>query len=362
MLEEIVKKICRQQSKGNTRYDRGLFPSQRIHKQAKYVREDNNIFFSALIVFTLQQLKHAIPAKLLPRIETLIEDVVSNYSKYRHPADTQTYNFWQHHPNSHFPHGIVMKRLPFLALPADVDDTSIIYLTSPSTDRLENIKIKLETHYAREAPVSAMTPVAYRDLRPYPTFLGRKVKREMDVCVICNVLYLVFKNKLPLSATDLDSIEFIHRVLVRQDYQKSPFFISPNYGNPAVILYHIARLAGAFDHAELNKIRALLIKILKQEFLSDNSLMESLLINTSLLRFKVSTPLLTPNRNLEHYFKNFYFFQAGMLTSLQRFNLHKLASVSFFHLKYRCYAYYWTLWLEYNLLYQQINQDHQVQT
>jgi hypothetical protein len=255
-----------------------------------------------------------------------------------------------------------MKRLSFLALPADADDTSIIYLTSPQAERLEKIKIKLEAHYAKEAEVSPMTPVAYQDLRPYPTFLGKKVKREMDVCVICNILYLVFKHNLPLSTTDFDSIEFIHRVLIRRDYQRAPFFISPNYGNPAVILYHIARLASAFDQLELEKIKAPLIKILKKEFLTTKSLMDSLLIRTSLLRFKISTPLLTPDKSLECYFKNFYFFQAGMLTSLQSSKLYKLASAPFFHLKYRCHAYYWTLWLEYNLLYQQINQDHQVQT
>ncbi|GJM29904.1 MAG: hypothetical protein DHS20C17_25390 [Cyclobacteriaceae bacterium] len=328
----------------------------------RYTRDDDNIFFSALIVFTLQQLKSSLPLESIPPVERLIENVIANYSRYRHYADTTTYNFWQQRRDGHFPNGLLLKRLSFFALAADADDTSVIYLTDPSDNAAETIKTTLEAHYPGNAPISPITPAAYQDLKPYPTFLGKKVKREMDVCVVCNVLYLVFRNNLPLSSTDTDSLEFIQRVLELEDYREAAFFVSPNYGSPAVILYHIARIAGTFHHQRLKKIETLLIECLRKEYQKSNTFMESLLLRISLLRFKIITPLLKPNRGPEHYFKDFYFFQAGMLTSLQYPWLNRLANASFFHLKYRCDAYYWTLWLEYHVLYQRAIQDHQVLT
>lgn len=362
MLEATLSRIRQLQSPGSARYPKGIFPSQRIHKWLAYQREDTNIFFSALVVFTLQQLKPWLPNDLNPKVDQIIKDVVRNYSNYRHPADRSTYNFWQDRPQAHFPHGLVLNRLAFMALAADTDDTAIIYLTHPPDYPLIKLKQKLEGHYPSDAPLSPLTPAVYHDLNPYPTFLGKKVKREMDVCVISNVLYMVFHYDLPLSPTDHQSIEFIYRVLQREGYRKSSFLISPNYGQTSVILYHITRLTATFNHPALEHLKTPLINSLKKEYQRATSFMDLLLITISLLRFGICEPLPNPGLQLEGHFNKFYFFQAGMLTSLQRPELKTLATLPFFHLKYRCQAYYYTLWLEYQVLYQRATQGHPVPT
>lgn len=362
MLEATLSRIRQLQSPGNALYPEGIFPSQRIHKWSGYQREDNNIFFSALVAFTLQQLKPQLPAQLLPQVDQIIQDVVQNYRDYRHPADRSTYNFWQDRPRGHFPHGFVLNRLPFMALAADADDTAIIYLTDPPDYPLIGLKQKLEDHYPSETQSSPLTPTAYQDLKAYPTFLGRRVKREMDACVISNVLYMIFHYQLSLSSSDYHSIEYIYRVLNRKDYRELAFLISPNYGQCSIILYHIARLVGSFNHPALDRLRAPLINCLKKEYHRTTSFMDLLLLASSMLRFGIRKPILNPGQQPEHLFKEFYFFQAGMLTSLQRPEVNTLAALPFFHLKYQCQAYYHTLWLEYQVLYHRASQGHPMPT
>lgn len=361
LLEKTLESIVKLQSTGNSHYAHGLFPSQRVHPRSGYLREDDNIFFSALVVFTLQQLKANLPDSLVSRIDTLIEAVVRNYPNYRHPANPNTYNFWHDRPDGHFPNGLLLNRLPFFALPADADDTALIYLTSDQDYPPYQLKATLENHYSREEHPSPLTPVAYRDLRAYPTFLGKKVQREMDVCVMSNVLYLVFRHQLPLTQTDQDSIEFVRRVLVRQDYRKAAFQVAPNYSQTSVILYHIARLIAAYDHHALHHLKDLLVSSLHQEYQQSTHLMDRMLLASSLLRFQISTPQLILKGVPDHHFEDFYFFRAGMLTSLQRPALKTLSASPFFHLKFRCVAYYLTLYLEYQMLYQQVNQGHPAQ-
>jgi hypothetical protein len=350
MFASILSSIQKLQSAGSKDYPAGLFPSQRIHPATNYCREDNNIFFSALIVFTLQQIRHHFPQNLSSKIDQICKLVISNYPLYRHYADKSTYNFWQDGPGAHFPNGYLFKRIPFMALPADSDDTSIIYLTNPKAHSVQDIKQKLESHYLTGTPVSPLVPETYANLSTYPTFLGRKMKPEYDACVLCNILFMVFKFRLKLNQADHHAIEFIRRVLISHDYQRRPFSISPNYNNSTVILYHIARLVGSFEHAVLQELRTPLFESLDRQLQHTSSFMESLLLKTSLMRLGVYTPPLNNPADWHKVFNQFYFFQAGMLTGFQKNSLNRLAANPFTHLKFRCQAYYKTLWLEYKVL------------
>jgi len=346
----ILDKISALQSQGNGAYDTGLFPSQRLHSFSFYLREDNNVFFSALIAFTLESLAEAMHPELRSKARRISKAIIANYPKYLHSRNPDTYNFWQNHKNGHFPHGRLFSRISWLALPADTDDTSIIYLTSTKTSDLKKLKRKLETQYPVQAPVSPLTGSHYADLRPYPTFLGRKIIREMDACVISNILLLIFRFQLPLSQIDYDSIEYLQRVLERKDHVNAPFAVSPNYANSSVILYHIARLAGSFDNTELNKLRSLLQHCLELQSPSKLPWMEKLLIKTAMLRMEMPVSPLQRINSYNSHFRQFYFFRAGMLSGFQRKFLKNLSGNPLFHLKYRCEAYYWTLVLEYMLL------------
>jgi hypothetical protein len=347
--EHIIDRISALQSAGSKVYASGLFPSQRIHSTLPYVREDNNIFFSALIVFTLEQLKTQLDDKLQVRIRNIQSAVKSNYQHYLHRTAPDTYNFWKNNPGSHFPNGLILHRISKMALPADTDDTSLIYLSRSNPAAVKALKGLFETQYQPQAPPSAMTHPAYTDLRAYPTFLGKRMVREMDACVITNVLLLMFRAKLPLSQIDQDSLEYLCRVLKTGDYLQAPFSVSPHYGNTAVILYHMARLAASFNERHLNELKELVTERLLEESAKETPVMEKLLIKSSLFRLGQPTSPLHLD-TVESHFGDFYFFQAGMLTGLQVGLLKHLAAKPIFHLKYRSEAYYWALVLEHLVL------------
>ena len=124
----------------------------------------------------------------------------------------------------------------------------------------------------------------------------------------CNILYMVLKFNLTISTIDLDSIEFIRRVLTNQDYHHNAFGVSPNYNNSAIILYHIARLVGSFERPQLEVLKDSLIKALLQERQNSTSFMESLLIRISLLRLGKEPPPLPLPEDWEYGLQEFLFF------------------------------------------------------
>ena len=277
------------------------------------------------------------------------EAVVANYPKYLHKRNPDTYNFWQSGTGTHFPNGLLMHRIPMFALPADTDDTSLIYLTHPKKQDIQQLKNEFQTQYPLGTPPSPLTPTAYLDLMGYPTFLGKRMVREMDACVICNVLLLVLSQELPLTRVDLDSIKYLERVLARKDHFEAAFEVSPNYANGSIILYHIARLTATHKLDNLQELKKMTINGLQAYAKRQLPFMERVLVHSSLLKLGENTPQLSLDK-VENHFEGFYFFQAGMLTGLQKGFLKHLAAHSFFHLKYQCKAYYWTLILEYLLL------------
>ena len=346
--KSILYRIAELQSKGDRYYAPGIFPSQRVQSSIGYVREDNNIFFSALVVFTLNRLLPWLNPPQAALVSDISKKVVANYPDYLHKESPDTYNFWRSDKQSHFPHGWLLHRVSKLALAADTDDTSLIYLTQPDM-KVELLIREYQQQYPGHSPSSPLTPSAYRDLKAYPTFLGKRMGREMDACVICNVLFLVFKYQLPLTEIDYDSLEFLKRVLQRQDHLHASFQVSPNYANGATILYHITRLIAAFEQDMLSDIRDLTLENLISEVKKPQPFMELLLLKSSLARLGVPTPAL-PLEQVAQHFEKFYYFRAGMLTGLQIGLLKNLAPFSFFHLKYRCEAYYWALVMEYLVL------------
>ena len=346
----LLDRIAHLQCPGDHVYLPGLFSSQRFHRHVPYQREDNNIFFSTLVAFTLQQLlPHLGPLK--PQATQLINEVIQNHRYYRKHQHQPSYNFWRTKPSRHFPNGWLLRHFDFFELADDSDDSAMIHLTGDiPLSHSELLLNQLARQYPPEQPNSALTPKGYQDLKGYPTFLGKKIRREMDACVLSNILYLVLKKDLPWTDTANHSLTFLERVIARGDFIKIPFAIAPHYGNTAVIFYHLTRLYSAFPHTKVNVLGPLLYQQLEPLRSMTWSFMEELLLATSSLRLDEEWPKINLPTNLDQEFKRFSFFQAGMLTAFQNKRLSKLAEHEFFHLKFRCEAYYYTLLLEYLVL------------
>ncbi len=337
----------------------GLFISNRVHRIVPYSRKDDNIFFSGLIAFTLQQLKPQLTSDLQYRVQGIIDGVRMAIPYYQHWKGEGSYNFWRTGPSQHFPNGFLLKNLGSMELPDDADDSVIMHLVmDTSREQRQWLKDKLEMQYPDQAPLHLITPKVYQDLRGYPTFLGKNIPREMDCCVLSNVLYFVLDSKLKITSIDHDSIEFLCRVLLNRDFRLRPFHVSPNYASPAVILYHMTRLAAKFPIHELNQLRELLHKVLLRE--NDHQAyhwMEKLLISISQRRLGLSAQVLISPDDLEHELDHYAYFRAGMLTSLGG-SFTSWAHHPFFHLHFKCPAYNRTLLLEHLVLKNSVTPDH----
>lgn len=146
------------------------------------------------------------------------------------------------------------------------------------------------------------------------------------------------------------SLTFLVRVLDRGDLVKQPFAVAPHYGNTAVIFYHLTRLCTAFPDSQVAVLRTKLTDWLIKLKQHSWGFMEEVLLATSALRLKRPLPLLQIPQALEVPMRRFGFFQAGMLTAFQSSAWYSLTAHSFFHLKYRCEAYYYALIFEYLVL------------
>ena len=347
---QLLQRIASLQSTGDRHYQSGLFPSQRFHKWVPYKREDNNIFYSSLIAFTLQQLAPQL-GPLNELAHSIIGKVAQNYGYYKNQKGKPWYNFWQTNPPQYFPNGLLLRHFSYFELAEDADDSAIIHLCGnfPAGES-QQFLAQLERQYPSQQPSSPLTPARYLDLKGYPTFFGKKILREMDACVLSNILYLILAKDLPWSPTADQSLIFLERTLQTGDFLQQPFAVAPHYGNAAVIYYHLSRLCSAFPHSKVSTLKPLLLSYSQRLKALEWDFMEQILLASSWLRLGEEPLQIVLPDNYHQAFSRFGFFQAGMLTVFQKSSLRYWAAHPFFHLKFRCTAYYYTLILEHQLL------------
>ncbi len=327
-------------------YQKGMFRSQRTHPCLPIVREDDNIFFTAQIVFILQSLAKYFSHEDRKLLEEITNNALENYSAYCNTSEPRTYNFWQKKASMHFPNGFLLRKFKKFSLPDDVDDTAMVYLAhAHSAEELIAFKEKLILHTNNAKLTVQNSKKAYKHLKAYSTWLGKKMPVELDVCVLCNLMYLIYKHELPLNVHDADTLLFIEGVIAEREYMTDSFRVAPTYIDTAIILYHITRLMGTFNIPSLDIYRDTLIKDITALFQTSKDEMQRVILSTSLLRLggtrlKVDMP------------KSFRFnwFTAGMLSVYGNPILQKMAPNSLFHFKFNCEAFNLTLVLENSLL------------
>lgn len=348
---ELLLKLSELQSTGDKYYASGLFPSQRFHLHFPLEREDNNIFFTASIVFILQNLRTKFSADEKIIADDICKKATANYPDYKNKDGLDTYNFWRTDGSAHFPNGKFLAHLNKVRIPDDTDDTSLIYLTSnPSREKALWLKDKLAQHANLSTKQIANTFSEYRNLKAYSTFFGKNMFIEFDICVLCNVLYFVFRNKLELNQHDHDSILFIRSVIEKGQYLQKPFYASHSYPSAPVILYHVARLLENFEVPRLSEIKSKVIVDLNALCERERDEMNRLILSTSLMRLGAKNneaEIANPNQRT---IQRWSFFHAGLLTAFENSITYNFAGNSLFHLKYKSEAHRLALILE-NIIY-----------
>jgi len=348
----LVEEIARLQSKGDDGYSEGLFPTQRTHGYFSYTVEDDTIFPTAVTVYTLQQMREALSERSRQIVDEVVRKAVANYPKYLNNQGDPLYNFWPNVPEERFfPNSKLLHRFRNFHLPEDIDTTAYVYLTQPHTHRdvywLKK-RLILDTNGHRRRIRNTLPK--YRHLRAYSTWLGEaNMPIDFDVCALSNLLLFVFRHDLPLNEHDRAALRFITTVLDNDDHVKHPFEVSPWYGQPAVILYHVARLTAAFEIPELETRRDRLARDLHAQASRTSAFMERLLLSTSLMRLG-EAPLVTryPD-NLEAAFDRFCFFAGSILTPIDNPITWALARRPLFQVRYRCRAHALALLLEHEI-------------
>ena len=327
----------------------GLFPAIRHNPQwPGYRRTDDNVFFTAITVFTLQRhVRPQVSAALQQQIDQLTNRARLAYPAFQNKDGLATYNFWPTRPSRHFPNGWLFHRFEHFRIPDDIDDTAMVYLASqPDETDLNWLKTKLVQHANGSQRFIRNTFPEYRNLQAYSTWFGKTMPVDFDVCALSNLLYCIFRYDLPQNRHDADSLTLLRGVVESGQYLREPFRCAPHYARTSLISYHLARLMADFAPAELEPIRPRLIADAARELSRVTNRMEKILLATSLLRLAQTPPDIDLS-GIETDFTGFHFFIAGLLTAYEHPVLRRLARQPFVQVRWQCEAHCWALVAEY---------------
>ena len=357
-IDILIESIASCQSRGDKFFPEGIFPSHRQNKYLFYKRPDTNIFYTATIVFILNQIKHKVSKKSQAIVEDITQKAIKNYPDFQNKDGLKTYNFWQTKPTNHFPNGVIFKRLDHFRIPDDIDDTALVYLTLPhSKEDVVWLKEKLKLHTSPEASVALTSKEGI-----YSTWFGKNMPIEFDVCALCNLMYLFEKHQLPYNEYDEAVFTFLREVILREEYITDAFKVAHNYATTPLIIYHYARLLGDFEVKKLEVCREKLIQ--KTRELLDNEKIEitKVILETSLMKlggiknytttnseshgepFRIARQTVQ-NRTANRSELNTYFI-AGLLSSYQNPILHFFAPMKITQMEWKCEAHDLALILE----------------
>ncbi len=350
-INPLLEQIADLQSRGDAFYRDGMFATNRWNGKATSYREDNNIFFTALTVHTLQSLYHVLNNEEQKLVDTIISRAQANYPHYRNRNGELSYNFWQVYPYElPFPGRKLWSRMRKFRLADDLDDTSLIYLTLDICDSTARAVKRMMEAQIGEKPLKS-TFKHHRDYRAYRTWFADKMKQDLDICVMANVLLFVFKKQLPLSQYDQQTIKLITRMVDEEQHLSHPRLVSPHYQQSSVILYHLSRLIAAADHPALDQLKPKVLSDLEDQYASSQHAMEKLILQSSLLRLGKQTTFATGSVQITNQdMEKFYWFYANPFSGSRIFFKKLLGRSYFLQSRYTSEAYYLALILENSLL------------
>jgi hypothetical protein len=350
-VEGLLLELKQLQSKGDTIYPKGVFPSQRYHPFLPYKREDDNLFFTASVIHILQGMNVQYSASERVLVEEMTANAKSSYPLFQNKDGLDTYNFWQTKPSRHFPNGKFMHRFKHFQIPDDVDDTALVFLTeNASKERVGLLREKLKKH-ANLAYKRAFNPLEkHRDLKCYSTFFGKEMYIEFDICVLSNLMRVILPHfKDELNEYDRDTLTFITECIVNDEHTSLPFYSAANYPTTELILYHVSRLIPLLPLEYKTKIEAKIKADIQSQLKRSGGMNKVMLENAALkLNLEIDSTTFTSSEVLND--DSFFFFHAGMITAFENGVAQKLANHPFFHLRYTSKALNRALLIENMLL------------
>jgi len=356
LANRLLRRIAAQQITRDSFYYQGMFPSFRYYGRAQgKAKADNNIFFTGLIAFTLQELKPQLSPADQIICDSIVRKATGAYRYFRNTSGRPTYNFWAKEPPVIFPNSWFLNHFNRAQeLPDDLDDSAILLLTLQVPDSVAQIVKALMDAYANTRIRTVRnTYRKYRYTPAYSTWFGEKMPVDFDFSVLCNALYFTHAYRLPEDRYDSATISLLQQFIIHREYLSHPGYISPHYARTPVLLYHIARLLGRFPIPALVKYKPQLIADARHELSVAGGFMDKVILSTALIWLGDQPPpldvssgtALSPADD-----KDFIFFIASFSAILPNPFKRWLQSSGLIKYLFECPAYNETLLLEYVLL------------
>jgi hypothetical protein len=335
--DDLIQKIAHLQDTANRKhFPEGIFETYRSNEIWRYRRPDTNVFFTAITVFTLNNIKENLSPESQILVQKITDKAVRSYKLFQNKDGLNTYNFFQTNPSQHFPHGNILHRFNHFKIPDDIDDTAMIYMTLPHTyEDAKWLQNKLITHSNNYKQQIKNTFPGYKKLNAYSTWFGKDMYIEFDACALSNMIYCQLYFGLELDEHGHDSVKYIQQTILSNQYIEQPFRVAHQYARTPLIMYHVMRLMNKFHIPELEicreKLERDILYYLQKE---DLQAMDRILLEISLKTKNVVKVL-----NLNNVDTNYPFFIAGFLTAYENPSLYKLASSPLFHIQWTCEAH-----------------------
>lgn len=349
----LLKRIAAQQIQYDDFFLQGIFPSYISQNQKFSTRKkDNNIFFNALIIYTLQQLKQYLDTADKKIADSIIQRSEPLFEKFRNRNGRDTYNFWRTDSAYDYPYaGILRLFAKNITLPDDMDDTVLSLLALDVDDSTARAVHALMQNFVNSDSNKVRTVIkAYDNLPAYSTWFGKKFPVVFDVSVLCNILSFVEHYKLELTKADSAGLSVIQSTIINNEHINRPEYASPYYPKTSLILYHVSRLMNNNSIPVLDSIRLKIITDAAKQLAQSKNILEKILLSSTILKLGYQPPEITPE-NLNEIETNDFCFFVGNVPSYFQNTFRKLATEKNFLLFYHyCPAFNDILLLENMLL------------
>lgn len=306
---------------------------------------DDNIFFTALIAYTLKDLKSTFSTKDQNKIDLILQNSLYAFSFFENKHGDLSYSFYPTKPLNQYSGIKFLNKFKALHIPDDLDSTSLVYLAKPTelNSKYQELKESFEALSYDGKPLKSI-PKSFQSTKAYRTWFATKMNHDMDICVMCNVLTLVYQNNLSFKQTDEDTIQFISKLIDENRLLNQAYLFSPHYKNKAIVLYHIARLISISNHPNIlrhqNKIIDYCLTLINEV----KHPMEKVILTSALYKVNCQKEF-----DIEMHisdFNNFFWFKANPFSISPPIVKKIFSQKKFLHLEYKCEAYYWVLLLE----------------
>jgi len=315
---QLLERIEQLQVKDNASALYGAFPSSRKYYYSTKVQQEDNVFFTALILWNLGQFNAQMSSQELAYMEQFKSNAKIYIERFKNQNNQLTYNFWPRNPPQIFPNGGWLNKFNLqFALADDIDDGAITLLALGANDSLAKaMQSKFSAYSVGKIKPNRSFYKQFKDRPVYSTWLGTKMPMDVDLSVLTNVLLMHTISEIHLNATDSASLDLIIDLVKANKHLSDPKYVSQHYANSASIIYHIARLIYFSNYPSLLALKPILLEQALQLTKQAEFPLEQLLLNTTILRLggKMDLPLSVNEVSLSD--NNYPYFVANIASVL----------------------------------------------